>query len=268
MQARKFLKRAIDIIMRPYMRILPGQLAFFWLMSLIPLVVVVGSIANYFSLSLDSLDTVSSTLPFDVGYLFSSSSITDGGLNFSIIIFFLSSFLLASNGMHSVIVTSSEIYGYPDEGILDRRLKSIAMTLVLVLMLLFLLIFIVFGNSILEIYNNSATLGSFASFLLKIFEYLKLPLTLVFVYFNIRVLYRMGPTDKIKNKASSLAALFTTAIWAVGTEIYAIYFKFFADYNLFYGSVSNILILMIWLYFLAYTFVVGMTISGNLSESL
>ena len=55
-RVRKFLKKVIFVVQKRYMRVLPGQLAFFTVLSLIPLVAVVGTLATYFSLSLNSLE--------------------------------------------------------------------------------------------------------------------------------------------------------------------------------------------------------------------
>ena len=57
-RARDFLKKVIAIIRRPEMRILPGQLAFFFVLSLIPLVALVGTIGSKFGLSIDSIEGI------------------------------------------------------------------------------------------------------------------------------------------------------------------------------------------------------------------
>ena len=44
MRARETVRKVIDIIRKPEMRILPGQLAFFLVLSLIPLLALVGAI--------------------------------------------------------------------------------------------------------------------------------------------------------------------------------------------------------------------------------
>ena len=50
-QVRGFFKKVIKYITKPEMRVLPGQLAFFTVISLIPLLALVGTIAGYFSVS-------------------------------------------------------------------------------------------------------------------------------------------------------------------------------------------------------------------------
>ena len=267
-QARTFFHKVFSIIKRPEMRILPGQLAFFCIMSLIPIIALLGSLANYFSISLDSIKEITSNiLPIDLSTLFTSSAISGEGLNFNIIIFFITAFILASNGMHSVIITSNEIYNYPCEGVIERRLKAIAMTFVLVCLLFFLLAIIVFGDLFFDILREYATNKKAVDLFHSIYDYLKLPLSLVLIYFNVKQLYLMAPDNKISSKSIKYSSIFTTAIWIIGTEIYSIYVKFFSNYNLFYGSISNIIILMAWVYFLAYVLVLGMALSASNSQN-
>ena len=52
-RAKGFLKKAIELIKKPEMRILPGHLAFFFVMSLIPIVALIGALASRLSISLD-----------------------------------------------------------------------------------------------------------------------------------------------------------------------------------------------------------------------
>ena len=49
----------------------------------------------------------------------------------------------------------------------------------------------------------------------------------------------------------------------IATEIYSIYVDVFARYNIFYGSLSNILILLLWVYILAYIFMLGMALNSE-----
>ena len=50
---KAILKRLYLVIEKPQMRILPGNLAFFLVLSIIPIITLIGFIASYFSLSID-----------------------------------------------------------------------------------------------------------------------------------------------------------------------------------------------------------------------
>ena len=150
-QIRRLVKETVTNIKRPYMRILPGQLAFFFLISLIPLVALVGAIASSFSISVESLSIIlEENLPGDITYTV-LDFISGQGLNFNMIVFFASAFFLASNGAQSMINTSNIIYNIKGKDIIRRRIKAILMTLVLVSLIFFLLIVPVFGNFIFEL---------------------------------------------------------------------------------------------------------------------
>ena len=82
------------------------------------------------------------------------------------------------------------------------------------------------------------------------------------------MIYAMAPDEEVPTKDNLLGPFFTTVLWIFGTEIYSIYVKYFSNYNLFYGSISNIIILMIWVYYLAYVFVLGMAISATSDKEL
>ena len=66
-QAKGFFRKVIDMIKRPEMRVLPGQLAFFMVMSLIPLAALLGAIASKLSISVDTLESLmKGTIPTGV----------------------------------------------------------------------------------------------------------------------------------------------------------------------------------------------------------
>ena len=56
-------------------------------------------------------------------------------------------------------------------------------------------------------------------------------------------------------------ALFTTIGWIIVTAIYSFYISHFANYQMFYGGISTIIVMMIWIYFLSYILVMGIAIN-------
>ena len=175
-RVRKFLKKVIFVVQKPYMRVLPGQLAFFTVLSLIPLVAVVGTLATYFSLSLNSLEEILNTFfPTDLSVMF-TSSITGKGLTFNIVVFLFSAFILASNGAHSVIITSNEIYGIKQSTWLKRRIKAIGLTFLIIVLYLFVLIVPLLGEKIVDTFGKETiNVFKFLTWLIHIFN--------VFIYF-------------------------------------------------------------------------------------
>ena len=268
-KARKFFRKVIYVIGKPYMRVLPGQLAFFTVLSLIPLVAVLGAILSYFDLNTSSniFITAGKFLPTDISQI-ASPGMEGNGFTFNILVFFITAFFLASNGAHSIIITSNEIYGIKGRDFIGRRLKAIVITLILVFVIIFILIVPIFGELILESLRSGIGDGSVLDLVTNIFKIINIPVSMFTIFFIVKLIYNIAPDEKHPKSQSNLGPLFTTIMWILSTELYSVYVSEFSNYNKFYGSISNIIILMIWIYYLSYVFVLGMAISATGDKEL
>lgn len=266
-KVRSFIQKVIDIITKPEMRILPGQLAFFFVISLIPLIALLGAIASSFTASTIALkEAITTSMPQGVGNLL-LTIVSSDGLNFNIGVFFISAFVLASNGTNSIINASNEIYKFKPKDFISRRIKAIIMTFILVTLLTFLLLVPVFGDSIFIFLKNQVGNSNAINFLHNIYQLAKYPLSLILIYFNIKLIYVIAPDQQIESKTTTKGAIFTTVSWIIASEVYSFYVETFAKYDLFYGSISNILILLLWVYLLSYIFVIGLVINVGTYKS-
>lgn len=269
-RAREFVRKAIAIIKRPDMRILPGQLAFFLVLSMIPLLALVGTIGSKLGLSMTAFrNALESTVPDAViNTLFPADATT--GLNFNVTVFFIAAFLLASNGAYSVITTSNRIYQVEDNSELRMRSKAVLLTFILVSLLFFLILVPVFGDTLISLAEINLHNAKLASFIRNLYHLVKYPLSLFLLYFNIKLIYILAPDKEVTSKEVRAGAMFTTIFWLLSSKIYAFYVEYFSHYDIFYGSMSNILVLLFWVYILAYIFTLGMSFNqaGVIQETI
>lgn len=269
-RAREFVRKAIAIIKRPDMRILPGQLAFFLVLSMIPLLALVGTIGSKLGLSMTSFrNALESTVPDAVINTLLPADATTG-LNFNVTVFFIAAFLLASNGAYSVITTSNRIYQVEDNSEIRRRSKAVLLTFILVSLLFFLILVPVFGDSLISLVEINLHNEKLASFIRNIYHLGKYPLSLFLLYFNIKLIYILAPDKEVTSNEVRAGAMFTTIFWLLSSKIYAFYVEYFSHYDIFYGSMSNILVLLFWVYILAYIFTLGMSFNqtGVIQETI
>ena len=264
-KAREIFRKLINLISKPEMRILPGQLAFFLVMSIVPMIALIGTIAIKLNIptSLITL-TINETVPSKFANIL-TSMITGEGLNFNITVFFISAFFLASNGTHSMIVTSNAIYGIKDRGFIRRRVKAVIMTFFIVFLFTFILIFPLFGTTIINILDL-LTKSSITSKIQFIINILRGPLSWLIIFVIIKILYSMAPDENIPSSQTTYGALFTSIGWIISTFIYSFYINNIAQYQVFYGGLTNIIILMLWVYLLAYIFTIGMALNYKNKE--
>ena len=260
---KKFIKKVYKTIRKPEMTILPGQIAFFFVLSLVPLVALIGSIVSHFSISIETLmNLISNSLPSEVAAII-NETIGGKSMNFNIAIFYISAFLLASNGPHSMIIGSNLIYKVKNKDFLTRRVKAVLMTVILVILLIFMLVVPAFGNQIISLITSYIQNDALNRTITTTYTILKYPTSFILIYFCIKLLYTMAPDKTVKSKDTTYGALFTTIAWIISTEIYSFYVSAFAKYNLLYGSIANLLILLLWMYLLSYIFVLGMALNAS-----
>lgn len=229
---------------------------------------LIATIAATLSISTEEMSRViNDAVPSEISSII-NSIISGNGINFNIIIFYFSAFLLASNGTYSMINTSNEIYKVEPSNILNRRVKAILMILLLVSLFIFLLVVPVFGSSLFHIIEELLGTGLIARIFQEMLIILKYPLTILILFVNIKLMYVVAPDKKIPSYTTNKGAIFTTVCWVLATEIFAFYVDRFAKYDIFYGSISNILVLLIWVYLLSYIFVLGMVINASNYEDL
>lgn len=269
-QARGFFKKIIELIKKPELRILPGQLAFFLVLSLIPLVALIGSLASLLSIPTAAIRSVLvDVAPKEVVEIIVNVISGRGiDINFNKIVFMTMAFILASNGTYSMIITSNEIYKLDSDSWFIRRLRAILMGFILVTLFFFLLLIPIWGDIILQIISNAVSNNVPMDIIYTLFKLVQYPIILTILYFGIKTLYMIAPDEKIESVTTTRGALFTTVGWILASEIYSIYIEEFSNYDLFYGSISNVVILLLWVYILSYIFVLGMILNaGNYKES-
>lgn len=261
-----FFEKVIYTIQKPEMRILPGQLAFFFVLSVIPLIALLGSLAGAFHVQTENVvGLLTSIVPRAVLDLL-LPIVSGKNFNFNILIFYISAFILASNGTHSMIIASNALYKCENKGYLFRRIKALFMTIILVLLLIFVLLVPGFGGKIIQFLGNFTRNDTVITNIEMIYNLLKFPLSFILIFFNVKLLYVLAPDHTIQSADTTYGSLVTTIGWIIATEVYSLYVDVFARYNLFYGSLSNILILLLWVYILAYIFVFGMALNVSFSS--
>ena len=135
------------------------------------------------------------------------------------------------------------------------------MEIIIVILVLFILIAPLLGNSIINLLHYFNLDVETTKMVISILNFLKGPFSWVFIFLFIKIIYTMAPDKKIPSRNVTGGAIFTTFGWVVITDIYSYYISHYANYSVFYGSLANIIILMLWVYFLAYIFVIGMAMN-------
>lgn len=260
---KSFVKEIRDINKKPVMSVLPGQLAFFLVLSIPPLISIVGIIAGMLSISTEGfISFIDASFPASTSKLI-VPIINGKGLDLSVILFLAGALIMVSNGTHAIVVTSNALYHTETGNQLKKRIKALFLVIMLLLLLAFILIVPAFGDLIMSALGNINYFDSIYNELMMLYTLIKFPISFLFIYFIIKVIYTVAPDRNIKSKDTTYGAVFTTVFWIIASKIYSYYVTNFATYDLFYGSIANLIILLLWIYLLSYIFVLGMALNAG-----
>ncbi len=256
-----YIRRIYEIITTQEIRVLPGHLAYFFVLSVMPTLTLLGYIASFFGLSISvifeffrdafSEETANLLVPM----------ISGKALDFKLIMFILVGYGVASNGAHSIILASNRVYGIKDDNVIRRRVKALIMTFFIVMLFLFLLVVPVFGSTIINVIDSLEPNINIVDKIRIFLPYIKGPLTWFTIFFFIKIIYTMAPDKRIPSATVNKGTFFTTVMWSIVTSIYTYYATHLANYDIFYGALASIVMLMIWLYFLSYILVIGIVLN-------
>lgn len=260
------LKDIYEVIMTPNMAFIPGNIAFFLVLSIFPLLTLIGAFASILSLNVGGLTSIINTVFPDKVSEVLIMYVSSRGLTANLAIFMIIGFFYASNGAHSIILTSNNMYGFPNASYISRRVKAVFIIILLIVLLFFLLGILAFGNKILQFILLYVKDEKLSTLIYSLFITIKWPIATFFIYFIIKIIYTIAPDWKIYSRHTTKGAIFTTMVWLILMAIYSFWINNFANYDIFYGSLSNLAILMLIMYFLAFVFVIGIGINVKTYE--
>ena len=254
--------KLLNVLKRDELKILPGHLAFFLVLSVVPIITLFVYLASFFSISLDSVITfMEKSMPKDVLDIL-LPFVSGKGIDIHIGLSMFMVFIVASNGAHSIIVTSNTLYNIENSSYLKRRIKAFFMTILLVLLFIFIVVVLAFGDYILSFIINLKLLQNIGKNVLIIFAFVKWPLAYILILISLKIIFTIAPDKAIPSKYVNRGVQFTTLGFIISTALFSYYINHFANYDIFYGGLSNIIVLMIWIYLLAYILVTGIAINA------
>lgn len=261
-----YFRKLFTLLAKPEMAILPSNIAFNLILAIIPILTIIVLIAAKFEISIDLVTSlIQNMMPEQVSNVIIdviSGKGFDSGIGISNIV----AFFLASNGTYAIITASDTLYKIDNKDKIKKRISSLVILIIIIMLLLFLVVVPIFGDNIISLMHKARLLEYYIDEITMVFNVFKWPLTLLIIYFNIKLIYTIAPSKNIKSKETTYGALFTTVMWIIATVVFKFYLQFFASYDILYGNLSSIIIMLVWCYFLSYIFVLGMAINASQRE--
>ncbi|CAH2715598.1 hypothetical protein BACCIP111895_02782 [Neobacillus rhizosphaerae] len=249
---------------------LPGlsaQLAYFLLLSLFPLLIVLFTLLPYFPIPhQDMLGLISDFAPVEAMDLIEKNvdeimNHRNGGLlSFGII----GTIWSASNGINAIVRAFNKAYNVKESrSFIVSRGVAILLTFGLIFVFILAIILPVFGKEIgLFLFSK---LGYTTEFI-KLWNTLSWLVSAIILFLIFTGLYWIAPNVRLRCRSALPGAIFATMGWIISSIGLSFYVENFSNFSLTYGSIGTIIVLMIWLYITAFIIIIGGEINAFYSE--
>jgi membrane protein len=149
-----------------------------------------------------------------------------------------------------------------------QKVNAFLLMVGLSIMIIFSTLLLIFGKSILNFLERADLItGQLTLFSLGALQWI---IIVGLVLLSISVLYYFGePKDKKQNRYRFISpgSLLGTFLFILGGMVLKLYFANFARYNLLYGSLGSIIVVLIWLYYNAQLLLIGFELNTSIRVS-
>ena len=245
-----------------------AQSAFFMMLSLVPILLLLMTLVRYTPITQANIievayeifpKTVSSTIISIINEVYSQTGTV---ISVSIFVAIWSAgkgVMAMSNGLNTIF------------GIQETRNYFVVRIRAGIHMILFLfaiilsLVLLGFGNSISFFVNQHVPVLKYIfDFIIEIRTVVMI---LVLALFS-TCIYQFLPNKRGKLKSQLPGAIFTAFGWTFASFLFSVYLDIFRGFSNMYGSLTTIVIIMLWLYFCMYVMLLGGEINDMLEEFL
>lgn len=239
--------------------------AFFLFLSVIPMVMIVSGILPHNIFGNKEMVNISQAVIPEKIYLF-LMSIVDSYHGNQLTLLSISAFVViwsASKGVLALIRGLNHIYEVEEtRGYILLRLKASFYTIFLLLAILLSAGVLVFGNTLAKwLIPDSGTAASLWRFFGGVRH--------IFVAGMISVvfctMYSLLPNNALAWKEHYPGAVVTSVFWTLYSFGFSVYIDYFGGFSM-YGSLTSIVIVMIWLYFCMYIFFCGALVNKWIAD--
>ena len=233
-----------------------ASIAFFFFLSIVPMLIMICTIIPYTPLTEEDLVEAVTDITPDVVDPLAESLISEvydksaGILSVAVITIIWS----AAKGVMALMRGLNAVNEVEEKRnyFVIRAIASFYTVIMLVVVILSLFI-MVFGNQLVSLaLHRVPQLESVVSFFMNFrFTVVWGVLTALFA-----AVYAYVPNDKLKFREQIPGAAFSAVVWSVFSWCFSLYLNYNNSYGI-YGSLSIIIILLLWMYFCMYIIMIG-----------
>ncbi|MCD2207718.1 YihY/virulence factor BrkB family protein [Listeria booriae] len=235
-----------------------AQLTFYILLSILPMMLVFGNLIPLLPIPKEEIyNTLQTFMPpevYDILHPVIESMLTNAS-GTAISLGLITAIWSASKCFSALQEVLNIVYQAPDrKNFIVTRIMSFLMMLVIIVVIGAVVFVFAFGEQIVTFLQDQFDLKLDA---LADLGATKWFITPIFLFILFLIIYWLVPNVKWKIRKSVVGALFATIGWLAATELLSAYVSFQGDKILGFGSLSIMIVIMLWLYFVSIILLLG-----------
>ena len=241
-------------------------MSFYLLLSIFPFLIFTISIIVYiptFHLN-KSILIIKNVIPesaFNIILSIINSAIENKSLGF-LILSFIFTLWTSSRGIRSLIRWMNKSYKVQEtRSFFKVCIISFIFTVSILVLIFSSIILLIYGELIGYFIFNLIGLNSIFIYIWNILRYIVGVSTLIIILIN---LYKYTPNKNIKIKDVIPGAIIATLVWLIISFFYSYYTNNYSNYEVIYGSIGGIIVLMTWLYLSSWSILIGLEVNVRL----
>lgn len=258
---KKMIILGIDQFQDPYYQGVAAQLAFFLFLSILPTIILFSQLMGLFSLSLDSLQEWANINMTGEGLDALQDMLTYHPSGANSIFMAVIALWAASRVQFALIRVTNYTLTDGDstgDGYVKDRLRAIKTMIITLFTVVFSLVVLVYGQVILKLAFGIVKATEMAD---AFWLTLRWPLAAALYFFMISYNYYVLPSKKVPFRDIVPGSVFASVGFLLVTFVYNIYSTRSTNYDILYGSFSNIVALLMWFWFMSWVMCLGITIN-------
>ena len=269
MNKKRWMNLALMVFKRmldPYFQGVAAELAFFFLLSLVPMAIILGELLGVFSISMNVVrHLISQYVSPDIAETLAPylTYTTSGVASVAFIVFAL---WAASKAQYSLMRISNYSFTgqpYGGRGFFRERFRAIKTILITLFTLTFALIILVYGEIIIDIFTAYVDQYLHLKFAFDgIWFVVRWPIAMALYFLMVSYNYYVLPSKRVRFRKILPGSIMASVGMLIATWIYSYYAAVFANYDLLYGGLASIVALLIWFYIMGYILVIGIQVNA------
>ena len=86
----------------------------------------------------------------------------------------------------------------------------------------------------------------------------------LFLFLGVSIVFNIAPNLKQRWRFISPGTMFSTVFIIIGSIIFSYYINNFSQYNQIYGSISTLMIILLWMYFNSIILITGLELNASI----